>query len=270
MPKSIKTVSKPFKQVKKLFGELKREIFKVVLLRSILNTAIFFLSVGIIFALLTVRIKHAYPIAGLFFIINFIFIYRLVNLKVLENRNKELKDILSTAADNIDEQGFMMHALIEELTMRLKKVSSGSLLSPKVTFFKTLSISILCFAIILVSSFNVNITKLDVNLPDISSLIHEEMVQTILALPEQELNDSTDIYGEVKIANLGNNKLNLELATTLSDVDISRPRDAYKRTFIEGDYVTDISAVQDNPSTETVPKEAKLALAYNERIKQLG
>ncbi|RME77406.1 hypothetical protein D6774_04530 [Candidatus Woesearchaeota archaeon] len=263
-------MSKPISKARKLFSELKREIFKVVLLKTVLNSAIFFLALGTFFALLTIRIKHAFPITGVFFILNFLFTYRAVNLKVLEQRNKELKDILSTAVDNQDEQGFMMHALIEELTERLKKVSSGTLVDPKSIFFKTLSISILCFTIIFVSSLNINISRINVDLPDISQILPEDVARELLVQPEQQLNESTQIFGEVKVATLGNNKLDLELASTLSSVDIERSREEYKRTFIEGDYITDIHAVQDTPSQERVPKEAELALKYNERIKKLG
>jgi len=262
-------MSKPLRQVKKLFRELKIEIYKVVLLKSVLNTAIFFLAVGIVFALLTLPIKKAFVISGVFFLANFIFILRSVSLKVLEQKNKNLQDILSTAADNIEENSFMMQALVEDLIERIQQVSSGSLVDPRNTFAKTISIAILCFFIIFISSANININRIDIDLSDILSALPEGLKNSVLPVPEQQLNFSNDIYGDVNVAQLGNRKLDLTLATTLSDVDIDKRKDAYDRSFIEGAYVENISSVQDSISQERAPKEAKLALDYNSRIKTL-
>lgn len=125
-------------RVEDLFKRLKREYFKVRLLQSLLDTLIVVLTLNFIAFL--VNFGYDMRILGLLgfilFIGRFYQLSRGYSVKLYEERNQRLDELLRTAQDNLDRRDEITQALFDDVMEKARKVSSESIIPSERIFQK--------------------------------------------------------------------------------------------------------------------------------------
>lgn len=247
--------------IKRLFKELGGEVYKLIILESLLNAGILFFFLLLLFNFLQwgVVLPFVLSIGFLFWSISYK--AKTFQLKAVEEQNPQVKEILRTARDNMNTENMLTLALFNELIEKMKTVSVGYLIDEKKVMTKLFVVGVLAF-------FSIYIMTAD--LWDIRFDVDNFLRRPPKPIPPIQLNESNDIYGEIRVAKLGNEVLTIQINPTLSDIDFSKVSDAEKRDLNLNAFPVEVEAASDKASGEDKPKEFKLAKEYNLRIHELG
>jgi len=175
-------------------------------------------------------------------------------LAYAEGTTPELNEQLRTVADNIEKENSVVDELNAEVLHKMKKMQTSSFLSFGRMTRELIFISILSFAIIASSAFNVKFLDFHQTIDDLKKIkpfqeydLGEEIFYT-----ENETLD--DILGNASLGKLGTDQLNLQINPVMSDIDISKVKPPEKREFSQGNTPREISAQTDVAFQETIPK----------------
>jgi hypothetical protein len=251
--------------IKALFRELRWEVFKIIILDSILDTTIFFFLAHLIVSFFKLSIYFSIVFASLLFIGNIYYRMKSIKLRDVETKNPSVKEILRTANDNVDETNFVAMALFEDLVQRMKNVSSGSMVKHGHVLTKMSVIFLLGFVMIIMSANSVTIDIVD--LPGFEGKYSKtkRVAREIFGI---EFNESTDIYGDTSIAKLGTEDVTMKINPMMNEVNLAQVKDVEEQMFEEARFPSEIKAVSDSPSEEKAPEEAGIAIAYNMKLKE--
>lgn len=254
--------------VKSLFAELYYEVFKISFLHAFTDSVIFFMLSLNITTLLDVKFYFAIVAAALFMMGDVLFRMKHTTLKQIEDKNPQIRDILRTAKDNLEGNDFMILAMFEDLIQKMKSVSSGSILNQQKLFIKMVIVCALSFLVIMVSANNIHVPK-SVFDPDTYYKWFANPGNRHLDFYTIEFNDTDDlIYGDPSLTNLGNETLELHINPSINEISFQNIMDPEEKEFEAGTFPTEISAVSDASSEEKLPKESKIAIAYNLKLKE--
>ena len=254
-------------EVKRLFKELQSEVFKISILHTSADAIIFFMIVLNITTLIDVKFYFALVLSGLFFLGDLLYRMKRTTLREIEAKNPQIADILRTAKDNTDETSFMVLAMFEDLIQRMKSVSVATILNQRNLMFKILAVCLLSFSVIIVSANNIHVPK---------SVFDMDTYYQWFAKPGTdrldfytvEFNESEGIYGEAEMALLGNRTLEIKIAPSINEMSFGNVKDPEEKEFERGTFPSEIAAVSDASSEEKLPKESKIAIAYNLKLKE--
>jgi len=247
--------------IKRLFKELGGEVYKLIILESLLNTGIFFFSLLLLFNFLQWGILLPFIFSAGFLAWNISHKAKTFPLRAVEERNPQVKEILRTARDNMNTENMLTLALFNELIEKMKTVSVGYLIDEKKVVVKLFSVGVLAF---------LSIYVMTADLWNIGFDVDNFLRRPVKPIPTIQLNESNDIYGEIRVAKLGNAVLTIQINPTLSEVDFGKVSDAEKRDLDLNAFPVEAEASSDKASSEDRPKEFKLAKEYNLRIHELG
>ncbi len=257
-------------EVKRLFRELQVEVFKISALHASADSIIFFLVMLNITTLLDVTYHIALIASGLFLFADVLFRMKRTTLRDIEAKNPQVQDILRTAKDNMEETSFMILAMFEELIQKMKSVSSGTILNQKNLTIKIVVVCVLSFSVVMVSAQNIHIPK-SVFDPDTYYRWFSSPGQDRLDFYTVEFNESDDlIYGDKEMARLGNRTIELRINPSINEMSFDSVKEPEEKEFERGTFPSEISAVSDASSEEKLPKESKIAIAYNLKLKEEG
>lgn len=255
-------------EVRRLFVELYYEVFKISLLHAFTDSIIFFMVALNLTTLLDVSFYFALGASLLFMLGDVIVRMKHTTLNAIEKRNPQIQDILRTARDNVDGKDFMILAMFEDLIHKMKSVSAGSLMNQRDLLLKILVICALSFSVIAVSAHDVHIPK-SVFDPDTYYKWFAKPGTDRLEFYTVEFNESDDsLYGEFDLTNLGNKSIELHINPSINEMSFDTIKDPEEREFERGTFPTEIAAVSDSSSEEKLPKESKIAIAYNLKLKE--
>ncbi len=251
--------------IKRLFKEVGAEVYKVIILESLLDAGISFFMLQLFFAFFTMSMLIPLVISLAFF--GWLISHRAktFQLKTVEDRNPEVKEILRTARDNIGNENMLTLALFNELIEKMKTVSVGSLINQRKVITKLFTVGVLAFLSIYFTTAGLWDLKLDA-FGDFTFFRNRPPQQ----IPSIQLNETNDIYGDIRVAKLGNDVLDIQIQPTLSDIDLSKVSEAEKRDLNLNNFPVEIGAQSDKVSSEDKPKEFKLAKEYNLKLHSLG
>jgi uncharacterized membrane protein (DUF106 family) len=262
------------KPINALFNEVKLEMLKVALIYSFLDSIMVFFIVYFVVSFFNINFLFTILIPGvitfIFFIVNFITRINRLKLKTMEEANPQIKEMLRTAHDNMNEENLMMVALFEELKGKMRTVSSGNLLESKRIITRIISAVIIVFLIIFVSAINVNLKKIDIPFEKLRFMTGNNKV----AYGEGNItglvfNETDVIYGDASIAKLGNEKLDLNMNPTMSEIDFNQIGDAEEQVLREGSVPSEVGVNPDAFNNQEVLDEAEQAANYSQRIKNI-
>jgi uncharacterized membrane protein (DUF106 family) len=262
------------KPINALFNEVKLEMLKVALIYSFLDSIMVFFIVYFVVSFFNIKFLFTILIPGvitfIFFVVNFITRINRLRLKTMEEANPQIKEMLRTAHDNMNDENLMMMALFEELKGKMRTVSSGNLLESKRIITRIISAVIIVFLIIFVSTFNVNLKKIDIPFEKLRFMTGNNNAE----LGEGELtglvfNETDVVYGDASIAKLGNEKLDLNMNPTMSEIDFNKIGDAEKQDLREGEVPSEVGVNPDAFNNQQVLDEAEQAANYSQRIKNI-
>src|SRR3989338_3287403 len=243
--------------IKKLFKELGSEVYKVIILESLLNTGVFFFASMLILGFLKFNILAPLALSVIFFIASVSYGSKKFQLKVIEDKNPEVKVMLRTARDNINSENLLTLALFNELIEKMKNVSVGYIVDEKKVVTKLIVVGVLAFLSIWVTT--ADLWNIDLGFDNFNIFKN----RPLMAMPSIFLNETDSIYGDIRVAKLGNEMLTIQINPTLSDIDLTKVSDAEKRDLNLNNFPVDIGAQSDKVSNEEKPKEFQLAKDYN-------
>jgi hypothetical protein len=244
--------------LKMLFSEIKHEMAKIILLEAFINAALFFLITHIIISFLELSVLISLMLTGAFFAWSINKSSSKYMLKDIEKENPQVKVMLRTAKDNIKTENVLTNILAVELIDKIKTANIGKVLGKKTLIQKIIAICGLSFFMIVIVSFNINIGTL----PDLAFFDSPEgRISSI------ELNESDNIFGDIKVATLGNEELELQINPTLSELDFTKEKDVEELPDHYDQFPVDVEATGAESSSENKPEEFVLAKKYSLAIR---
>lgn len=210
-----------------LFDEVKYELLKILLLSVFLEAAIVFLGTYLVLSLFSMPLWYSGVVAALYFGSRFLYKSRGFDLKRIEERNPHLKEMLRTANDNKNVDSLMSHALFSEVINKMRRVSSGTFLSMEMILRRLAAIVILSVVLVGLAFFNIDIAQFDNPLEGPMNRAGDFFRSVTGADPEPEAIDLSDssLYGDHRMATLGDEDLQLQINPSLNQIDFSNVQD---------------------------------------------
>ena len=234
--------------------EIDRTLNMVFVFSSILNAAIFFLSVYLLLS-----IVNLYPIlalipAAVYFALRLDSRSKMDKRNIVESKYEPLKEKLRTAADNIKEDNPVINELEEEVVHDLKNVGLSSFIQTKEVSYKLFATIALSFVIVLTTTTNLYI----IDLNEFLSTTIPEYLKGIPKLADGalfgEINESEDIYGESQLAVLGNEQIDIRISPVNYEVNVREEGDVEQKQFNEI-FPSDVDVEQASAFEENIPEE---------------
>jgi hypothetical protein len=261
-------------KVKGLFNEVKMEMLKIALIYAFLDSVMIFFIIYFVLSFFNLKLLYMLVIPGavtlIFFMTRFITKVNKMRLKDMEDANPQLKEMLRTAHDNQNDQNPLMDALFMELKGKMRTASSGNLLESKKIMTRIISAVVIVFLIVFVSSMNVNLKKIDIPFDKLRFMMpsnangHQEGKITDLVFNQTDV-----IYGDSSIAKLGNDKIDINVNPTMSEIDLNNVKDAESQNLREGNMPSEVVVNPDAFSNQKVLDEAEQAANYSQRIRDI-
>lgn len=221
------------KEFIKVIKEINSTLNFFIFFESFLNAGIFFLAVYFLLSLV-----NLYPISALipalvYFILRVYTYSREDKRKTVESKYEPLKEKLRTAADNINEENIIVNELEQEVIRDLKNVSLSSFIQTRKISYKILATMLLSFAIVLATTMNLYIVDLNKFFGDIPGILEGINPRRAASNLNVEINESNSIYGESKLATLGDNPIDIKIKPVNYEVNVREEGDAEQKQFDE-------------------------------------
>lgn len=259
-------------QIRSLFAEVKYELMKILLMTVILEAAVVFLAVHLVLSIFTAPVWYSAVVAGAFAVIRFWRQSRKFDLRRIEDRNPELREMLRTANDNRNDDSLMAHALFHEVLEKMKRVSSGTFLDLGKVIQRVAAIFILSMILVSLAFFNINIAKFSNPLEEPLENFGKWIGGLGGGSTEQEVVNLGDdsLYGEARMARLSEDVLNVQINPSLNQIDFSDVQDPDDLGGAIKDFPGEAEAVSDESYAGGLEDVAdrKTAAEYSQQVKQ--
>jgi hypothetical protein len=244
----------------KLFAKLMKEISmlfdNLIIFDAALTAVILFLISSLVLMLFSLPLKYSF-VLPLIYIATYLF-FKLRENKYLkvEKRFPNLNEKLRTAVDNIYAENDIVNELRNEIYHDIKQVDYASFFKEKRTSYKILLIIFLCFGILFMAQFNLNL-KLDFDRmmgfikggDGNTTGIISDIISATVKGPD------SDIYGEESLAKLGNDKLTIQINKVGYEVNVNDIKDPTKQDFEESLFPEDIGIEKAEVYTKNILRE---------------
>ena len=127
----------------------------------------------------------------------------------------------------------------------MRTASSGNLLESKKIITRIISAVVIVFLIVFVSSMNVNLKKIDIPFEKLRFLVPNGQAHQEGKITDLVFNQTDAIYGDSSIAKLGNDKININVNPTMSDIDLNNVKDAENTALRESTVESEVSVNPD-------------------------
>lgn len=188
-------------RVEKLFKQLKREYLKIKILQGFLDSIILFQVLYLIIKIFRISLPVEYPAYGvvavfcfLVFIADSFYRSQGYSIKIYEEENPELAEILRTAHDNLDESSLPAEKLFDQVTDTARTISSESIIPNRAILAKVVTISFLGFATVVAGVTTIH----DMDIGDtVDNYTEGDDNQSIDSVNRVEFGDSSEVTGDV-------------------------------------------------------------------------
>tara|TARA_B100000315_G_C14583465_1_gene591718 strand:+ start:2258 stop:3037 length:780 start_codon:yes stop_codon:yes gene_type:complete len=239
----------------KVIKEINRTLNLFIIFETILNTVIFFLVVYFLLSLV-----NLFPILALIPALVYFAARLYVNSKrdkrkIVESKYDPLREKLRTAADNVNKENPVVNELEEEVVQDLKHVGLSSFIQTKRISYKIFTTIFLSFAIVLATTLNLYVVDLNDLFTNIPGTIDNFRIgkrgDNILL---GEINESEDIYGDSKLAVLGNKEIDIKIKPVNYEVNVREEGDVEQKQFDEI-FPREVNVEQSSAFEERIPEE---------------
>ena len=234
--------------------EIDRTLNMVFVFSSILNAAIFFLSVYLLLSIVNIYPILALIPAAVYFALRLYSRSKMDKRKIVESKYEPLKEKLRTAADNIKEDNPVINELEEEVVHDLKNVGLSSFIQTKEVSYRLFATIALSFTIVLTTTMNLYII-------DLNEFLSTTMPEYLRGIPKLadgallgEINESNDIYGDSQLAVLGNEQIDIRISPVNYEVSVREEGDVEQKQFNEI-WPSGVDVVQASSFEENIPEE---------------
>jgi hypothetical protein len=235
--------------------EVRSAMTQIAVFNCLLDTFILFLILTLTAILISLPWWYALPLTILYGGIHTTrTIFRRRNLAYVEEKTPELKEQLTTVADNIEKENIIVQALQQDVLRTMRSIKTSSFLSFGRLTRQLITLAVLSILIITASAHHIRFLDIAKTLDELSRL-GEAPGQYELSGENLEFmeNISEDIYGNKSIEELGAQELQLQMTPVLSDIDISKVKPPESREFTSS-LPQEIKATTDVSFQESIPK----------------
>ncbi len=254
------------KKFKDLIKEINSVLDSLVLFDVAVNTILIFLAVYLFLALFNLYpISAVFPAAAYFLIASSKKIGS-DKMMAVESKYSDLREKLRTAADNINLENPVVNELQEEVMRDAKKVGISSFLNPKNLSYRIFVCIILAFTIVFISTMHLSFLDMENLLKEIPDLIDNSFSRLSSASDFTDVNLTEDIYGDMELAVLGNQELNIKIKPANFRVSVKEGGEVEERQF---DEITadDVFIESSEVFEENIPvEEQELVKTYFKKI----
>ena len=239
----------------KVIKEINRTLNFFMVFDTILNATVFFLVVYFLLSLVNLFPISALIPAIIYFVMRLYANSKRDKRKIVESKYEPLKEKLRTAADNINKENPVVNELEEEVVADLKNVGLSSFIQTKRVSYKIFSVILLSFAIVFATTLNLYIVDLSdflLNVPNIldNYNLGRRADNRLLG----DINESQDIYGDSKLAILGNKEIDIKIKPINYEVNVREEGDVEQRQFDEI-FPREVAVEQSSAFEERIPEE---------------
>lgn len=238
----------------KVVKEINNTLNFLIIFETALNAAIFFLVVYLLLSLI-----NLYPILAVIPALVYFAARMYANSKrdkrvIVENKYAPLKEKLRTAADNIDKENPVVDELQEEVIYDLKNVGLSSFISTRQVSYKIFATILLSFAIVFATTLNIYIVDLNKFLGEIPDALSKLSLKRSANTPIGEVNESSDIYGDGKLAVLGDQQIDIRIKPINYEVSVREEGEVEQKQFDEI-FPSQVDIKQSSAYEENIPQE---------------
>jgi len=238
----------------RVIKEINRTLNFLIFFETTINAAIFFLVVYLLLSLI-----NLFPILALIPAIVYFAARLYVNSKIdkrvaVERKYEPLKEKLRTAADNIEEENPVVNELQDEVVHDLKNVGLSSFISTKRISYKIMTTILLSFAIVFATTLNLYVVDLNKFLGNIPEFLNNVNPLRASNSPLGEINESEDIYGDSKLAVLGEKEIDIRIKPVNYEVNVREEGDLEQKEFGEI-FPSEVAIEQSSAFEENIPEE---------------
>src|SRR3989338_1494921 len=238
----------------KVVKEINNTLNFLIIFETALNAAIFFLVVYLLLSLI-----NLYPILAIIPALVYFAARMYTNSKrdkrmIVESKYGPLKEKLRTAADNIDKENPVVDELQEEVIYDLKNVGLSSFISTRQVSYKIFATILLSFAIVFATTLNLYIVDLNKFLGNIPDTLSKLSLKRSANTPIGEVNESSDIYGDGKLAVLGDQQIDIRIKPINYDVSVREEGEVEQKQFDEI-FPSQVDIKQSSAYEENIPQE---------------
>ena len=253
------------KKFRKVLREINLTVFFFTFFEAILNAILFFAILYFLLSLINLWPLLALIPAGVYFVMRMLSDSQRDKRKLVESKYGPLKEKLRTAADNMKLDNEVVEALQEEVIHDMKGVTVSSFMNMKTTSYKLLAIIVLSFAVLLTTTTNLYIVDINQVFNDLPGLLDARIAGSIDA-PIGDVNESNDIYGDSKLAVLGNEEVDIKIQPVNYEVNVRESGDVEQKEF-DSIFPGEIAIEQSSAFEEEVPEEQQeLVKSYFENL----
>ena len=234
---------------KKILQEINFALGHIIIFEELLNAALIFLVVYLILSIIDFYPISSWITALLYFAIVLNTRLRSNKAKLVEKKHEPLYEKLRTAADYADVENPIVDELQKEVAQELKNVTISSFFRAKRPSYKIFAAIILCFLIVFASAPALGLKFMEdgKNAKEILGKVQVDLsnawnkTRTISIgdvedeagneLSERGLEELADIYGAESMANLGDEKISVEISPVSYEIDVRNILEAESKVF---------------------------------------
>ncbi len=276
------------KSFKWVVREIRWTVAQVLILPSLLNGVVFFLSLYLILSIFDLYAMWAI-VAALFYTAIIIGKEIGINkLRLVEKYYPNLREKLRTAADYASEDDVLVNELHKEVIDEVKKVAASTFFSRRDLFYKICTCILLSFLIVSVTHFDISAASYARNVEGALAGLADKVLlregdPNVLRFNESVLAGdpkggegegqggagervNRNIFGDQHVGTLGDEELEVELAPKSLELRIGEVQDPEDRAFEEV-FPDEVYLEQSRTYEENIPKEQQeIVKAYFKRI----
>ncbi|MBI4449268.1 hypothetical protein HY641_04560 [Candidatus Woesearchaeota archaeon] len=237
--------------------EIRDVLTQIAVAEAMLDSLLFFFVIYLVCMLLGIDWRLGVVISLVFFAHHCSQKVKHINLRDVETTVPELKEQLSTSADNVHLDNEIVQLLHLDVLARMRAVKVSMFIPYKKLWREIMGIAAIAFLIIILVSLNVKF----LDYKTVLSGFKAPNSKTTIDFNALEADNSTggggDIFGNESIAELGNRQLQLQINPILSEINLDDIKEAKPKDFDTSETPLEIKASTDSSFDENIPREHK-------------
>ena len=257
------------KGFEKVVDEIRKTVAQILIIPSLLNGIIVFLIAYLILSFFDFYQEYSLVIAALYTAYLIWKELGINKLKLVERYYPSLNEKLRTAADYADKEDVMVNALHKEVIEEVKSVATSAFISRRNITIKTMIIFGICFVLLGITYFHLDSQQFKSGLEDQinklaqkvlaregNSIFSANKTNTSGAGGGSGVGINTDIFGDKKLAILGDEQLDVEIKPSTMEFKIGEVKEAEKKDF-EQVFPGEIYIKAATTNEDKIPKEKR-------------
>ncbi len=281
-----------------ILKEITKDMWMIRVLRALLGASIVYLAVYVITMLFTLpTLPIALSFASLYFITELVNAASVHPFVQVEKQYPSLDEELRTVRDSLGEENELVLDLRKDVFKKARTlIDMGDFVDFRQLTARTLSVFFLSFLIILIASLNVRIVDAG-EVYDLGKNLLDDLRQDTLNAGREQFqvaggdnvlsnrfkkvaamaginageNEGGDLFGEAELAELGGERLTVEIRPTDFEVSLDDFEDVQKKDFQDVAFTGEVESLQSLGLEETINvEEQAIVKRYFDKLAQEG